>query len=35
LLNNIPEAAANLATYNRVAINQPRTAGIDLNYKFK
>jgi outer membrane receptor protein involved in Fe transport len=35
LLNNITEAAANLATYNRVAINQPRTAGIDLNYKFK
>ena len=35
LLNNITEAAENLATYNRVAVSQPRTAGIDLNYKFK
>jgi outer membrane receptor protein involved in Fe transport len=35
LLNNITQDAANLADYNRVAVNQPRTAGIDLNYKFR
>jgi iron complex outermembrane recepter protein len=35
LLNNITQDANNLATYNRVAVSQPRTAGIDLNYKFK
>jgi hypothetical protein len=34
LLNNVTEAAENLATYNRVAVSQPRTAGIDLNYRF-
>ena len=27
--------ANNLATYNRVAVSQPRTAGVDLNYKFR
>ncbi len=35
LLNNITQDATNLADYNRIAVNQPRTAGIDLNYKFK
>ena len=35
LLNNVTADAINLATYNRVAVSQPRTAGIDLNYKFK
>jgi iron complex outermembrane recepter protein len=35
LLNNITEAAENLADYNRVAVSQPRTAGVDLNYKFR
>jgi iron complex outermembrane receptor protein len=35
LLNNITQDAVNLATFNRVAVSQPRTAGIDLNYKFK
>jgi outer membrane receptor protein involved in Fe transport len=35
LLNNITQDANNLATYNRVAVSQPRTAGIDLNYKFR
>jgi iron complex outermembrane recepter protein len=35
LLNNITQDANNLADFNRVAVSQPRTAGIDLNYKFK
>jgi len=35
LLNNITQDAVNLATFNRVAVSQPRTTGIDLNYKFK
>jgi hypothetical protein len=35
LLNNITQDANNLATYNRVAVSQPRTAGVDLNYKFR
>jgi iron complex outermembrane receptor protein len=35
ILNNVTADAINLATYNRVAVSQPRTAGIDLNYKFK
>jgi iron complex outermembrane recepter protein len=35
LLNNITQDANNLADYNRVAVSQPRTAGVDLNYKFK
>ncbi len=34
ILNNITQSAVNLADYNRVAVNQPRTAGIDLNYRF-
>jgi hypothetical protein len=34
LLSDITEDAANLATYNRIAVNQPRTAGIDLSYHF-
>jgi iron complex outermembrane recepter protein len=34
LLNNITQDAVNLSTYNRVAVSQPRTAGIDLNYRF-
>ncbi len=34
LLNNITQAAENLATFNRIAVSQPRTAGIDLNYRF-
>ncbi|HXY97948.1 MAG TPA: TonB-dependent receptor [Steroidobacteraceae bacterium] len=34
LLNNITQDAVNLATYNRVAVSQPRTAGIDFNYRF-
>ncbi len=35
LLNNITQDASNVADWNRIAVNQPRTAGIDLNYKFK
>jgi len=35
LLNNITQDAVNLATFNRVAVSQPRTIGVDLNYKFK
>ncbi len=35
LLNNITQDAVNLADFNRVAVSQPRTTGIDLNYKFK
>jgi len=35
LLNNITQDATNLADFNRVAVSQPRTAGVDLNYKFK
>jgi outer membrane receptor protein involved in Fe transport len=34
-LNNITQDAVNLPTFNRVAVSQPRTTGIDLNYKFK
>ena len=34
LLNDITADAINLPTYNRVAVSQPRTAGIDFNYKF-
>jgi iron complex outermembrane receptor protein len=34
LLNNITQDAVNLPTYNRVAVSQPRTTGIDLNYHF-
>ncbi|HEX4152926.1 MAG TPA: TonB-dependent receptor [Steroidobacteraceae bacterium] len=34
LLNNIVQDAENIPTYNRVAVSQPRTAGIDVNYRF-
>jgi iron complex outermembrane receptor protein len=34
LLSNITEDAVNLPYYNRVAVSQPRTAGIDLTYRF-
>ena len=34
LLSNIVQDAVNLPTYNRVAVSQPRTAGVDFNYKF-
>lgn len=34
LLSNITQDAVNLPTFNRVAVSQPRTAGIDLNYRF-
>jgi iron complex outermembrane receptor protein len=35
LLNNIVQDAENIPDFNRVAVSQPRTAGVDLNYKFK
>jgi iron complex outermembrane receptor protein len=35
LLNNITQDANNLADFNRIAVSQPRTAGVDLNYKFR
>ncbi len=34
LLNNITQAAENIPTFNRVAVSQPRTVGVDLNYRF-
>jgi hypothetical protein len=34
LLNNVTQDAVNLPTFNRIAVNQPRTVGIDLNYHF-
>jgi iron complex outermembrane recepter protein len=34
LLSNITQDAVNLPYYNRVAVSQPRTAGIDLSYHF-
>jgi iron complex outermembrane receptor protein len=34
LLSNITQAAVNLPTFNRVAVSQPRTVGVDLNYRF-
>jgi len=34
LLNNITQDAINLPTFNRVAVSQPRTIGIDLYYRF-
>jgi hypothetical protein len=30
-----PMHAENLANYNRIAVSQPLTAGIDLNYRFR
>ena len=35
LLNNITQDAVNLPDFNRIAVSQPRTAGIDLNYRFR
>ncbi len=35
LLNNITQAAINLPDWNRIAVSQPRTAGVDFNIKFK
>jgi hypothetical protein len=35
LLNNVTQDASNVADWNRIAVSQPRTAGIDFNYKFK
>jgi iron complex outermembrane recepter protein len=34
LLNNITQDAVNVPTFNRVAVTQPRTVGVDLNYRF-
>lgn len=34
LLNDITQAAENLATFNRIAVSQPLTAGVDLSYRF-
>jgi outer membrane receptor for ferrienterochelin and colicin len=34
LLNNITQDAINLPTFNRVAVSQPRTVGIDFHYRF-
>jgi outer membrane receptor for ferrienterochelin and colicin len=34
LLNDVTQDAVNMPTFNRVAVSQPRTVGIDLNYKF-
>jgi iron complex outermembrane recepter protein len=33
-LNNATADAINLPTFNRVAVSQPRTVGVDLNYRF-
>ena len=34
LLSDVTQAAVNLSTFNRVAVSQPRTVGVDLNYRF-
>ena len=34
LLSDVTQAAENLATFNRIAVSQPLTAGIDLSYRF-
>ena len=34
LLNNITQDAVNLPTFNRVAVSQPRTVGVDMKYRF-
>jgi outer membrane receptor protein involved in Fe transport len=34
LLNNITQDAINLPTFNRVAVSQPRTVGVDLSMRF-
>ena len=33
-LSNIVQTAINLPTFNRVAVSQPRTIGIDVSYRF-
>jgi len=35
LLNNVTQDASNVADWNRIAVSQPRTAGIDLNMRFR
>jgi outer membrane receptor protein involved in Fe transport len=34
LLNDVTQDAVNIPTYNRIAVSQPRTAGIDISYRF-
>jgi outer membrane receptor protein involved in Fe transport len=34
LISDITQDAENLKAYNRIAVSQPRTIGIDLNYRF-
>jgi hypothetical protein len=34
-ISDINIDAENLADYNRIAVSQPLTAGIDLNYRFR
>lgn len=34
LLSDITQDAINLPTFNRVAVSQPRTVGVDLSYRF-
>jgi hypothetical protein len=34
LLSHVTQDALNLATFDRIAVSQPRTIGIDLNYRF-
>jgi hypothetical protein len=34
VLDNVTQIAINLPTYNRVAVSQPLTVGIDLSYHF-
>jgi outer membrane receptor protein involved in Fe transport len=34
LLNDVTQISANLPTFDRVAVSQPLTIGIDLNYRF-
>ena len=35
LLNNVTQDATNVADWNRIAVSQPRTAGIDVNVRFR
>jgi iron complex outermembrane recepter protein len=35
LLNNVTQDATNVADWNRIAVSQPRTAGIDVNFRFR
>ena len=34
-INTVTQDATNVADWNRLAVNQPRTAGIDLNVRFR